>query len=376
MDNTSRLYHIGFILEQALGHITHTRNLQTCVTQDPSVQPHWALVPWEARGWAARVPLYKSNWTVRAGLRARRLLAGLARQTRFDALFFHTQVPAILATDWIRRIPSVVSLDATPLQYDELGLAYGHSAGPPWLEQLKWRQNVACFQAARHLVTWSHWAKQGLIEGYGVSPGKVTVIPPGVDTSAWANPQGARPARGPDEPVKVLFVGGNLERKGGTQLLEAFRALRPGGMELHLVTRDSVPVEPGLFVYNDMQPNSAALKQLYWQSDAFCLPTLGDCLPMALAEAGAAGLPLVSTRVAAIPEIVREGDTGLLVTPGDVLTLTTALRSLIEQPALRQQLGERAAQVVRQEFDALRSTLSLLGLLKQVAREGGEHKHA
>ncbi len=78
-----------------------------------------------------------------------------------------------------------------------------------------------------------------------------------------------------------------------------------------------------------MQPNSPELIDLYHRSDVFCLPTMGDCLPMVLSEAGAAGLPLVSTAVGAISEIVRDGDTGYLVTPGDVPTLTGRLRDLV-----------------------------------------------
>jgi hypothetical protein len=174
-------YKIGFIIEQALGHITHTQNLQRNVPRDPDVQPFWGLVPWETQGLAGRIPVYKSNWTVRAGLRARQAVAGITRQTHLDALFFHTQVPAVLSSNWVRRIPSVVSLDATPIQYDSLGQFYSHQQGSAWLEHLKWKLNRDCFRAARHIVAWSQWAKQGLVDAYEVPAEKVTVLPPGVN---------------------------------------------------------------------------------------------------------------------------------------------------------------------------------------------------
>jgi glycosyltransferase involved in cell wall biosynthesis len=357
-------YKIGFIIEQALGHITHTKNLQLNVPRDPDVQPYWGLVPWETRGLASRIPVYRNNWTVRAGLRARQSVAGIARHTRLDALFFHTQVPAVLSINWVRRFPSIISLDATPIQYDALGRFYSHNQGPAWLEHVKWKLNRDCFRAARHLVTWSQWAKQGLVDGYEVPAEKVTVIPPGVNAADWARP---RPRARHDRAIKILFVGGDLERKGGLLLLEAFRALRPLGVELHLVTRGSLPEEPGLFVYTQMRPNSAALKQLYHDSDIFCLPTYGDCLPMVLSEAGAAGLPAVSTRVAGIPELVQDGATGFLVPAGSVPPLTEALRSLVENPDLRLAQGARAAEVVSREFDAQRNARRLLSLLKQEA---------
>ena len=94
----------------------------------------------------------------------------------------------------------------------------------------------------------------------------MTVIPPGVNVRDWLNPDSRAGRSG---SVKILFVGGDLARKGGLLLLQAFRALRESGagaspgVELHLATRATLPPEPGLFVYNNMQPNSGPLKQLY-----------------------------------------------------------------------------------------------------------------
>ena len=303
---------------------------------------------------------------MRSGLRARRLLATLARETRLDVLFFHTQVPAVLCTDWIRRTPSVVSLDATPIQFDELGASYNHETGPAWLEQIKWKLNVDCFEAARHIVAWSTWTKDGLVKDYGVNPDKISIIAPGVTVSEWVVPDRYE-GEARKGPVKILFVGGNLERKGGSLLVQAFRALKSLNVELHLVTRDKLASEPGLFVYNDVKPNSDILKKMYRACDIFCLPTFGDSMPMVLSEAGAAGLPLVSTRLAAIPDIVIDGQTGLLVPVGDVAALTEALRTLVEQPQLRRSLGVQAAQYVTEHFDSVNRTQELLDLLKHVA---------
>jgi glycosyltransferase involved in cell wall biosynthesis len=355
------VYNIGFVMEQTLGHITHTQNLQRIVPADAEVRAHWALVPYSVEGLAARIPGYGSNWTVRAGLRARTALANLSRGARLDALLFHTQVPAVLCADWLRRVPSIVSLDATPLQYDQLGTQYDHAAGTSWAERAKWKLNHACFQAARHLVAWSRWARHSLIEEYGIPADKITVVAPGVDLRAWRRPAPRKAGQG---PLRLLFVGGNFARKGGTQLLEAFRALRPRGAELHLVTQTPLAPEPGLFVYHDIQPNSAELRALYHSCDIFVLPTLGDCLPLVLAEAAAAGLPTISTTIAAIPEIVRDGDTGLLVPPGDVRALEDALQRLLQQPELRQRLGERAASLAAREHDLQKNVGRLLDLLK------------
>jgi glycosyltransferase involved in cell wall biosynthesis len=357
-------YEFGFILEQSLGHVTHTKNLLANVALDPEVHAHWGLIDFEAAGIAGRIPVYRSNWTVRAGVRAYREVARMNRQTRLDALFFHTQVPAILAQRWLGKIPGIVSLDATPRQYDELGAFYKHEQGPAWLEAWKWRLNRDCFGSARRLVAWSEWTKIGLVEGYEVPADKITVIPPGVNVHEWRRPMPRVPH---GDPVKILFVGGDLERKGGLVLLEAFRALRHLGPELHLVTKDRLTPEPNVFIYNNLEANSQPLKDLYHTCDIFALPTFGDCLPMVLSEAGASGMAIISTNVAAIPEIIRNGETGLTVPAGDAVFLTQALRDLLTNPAFRTTLGERAMAHVARHYDAPTNANRLLGLLKAEA---------
>jgi glycosyltransferase involved in cell wall biosynthesis len=365
-------YEFGFLLEQSLGHVTHTKNLLTNVARDPEVRAHWGLIDFEASGVAEKIPLYRSNWTVRAGVRARRHVARMNRHAKLDALFFHTQVPAILAQRWLRKIPGIVSLDATPLQYDELGAFYRHQQGPAWLENWKWRLNRDCYRSARRLVAWSEWTKVGLVQEYEVPAEKVTVIPPGVNVEEWRRPTPRIPHA---DPAKILFVGGDLERKGGALLLEAFRALRHLGLELHLVTKSQLPPEPGVFVYNNLEANSQPLKDLYHACDIFALPTFGDCLPMVLSEAGASGMAIVSTNVAAIPEIIRNGETGLTVPAGDAGSLTDALRDLSVNPAMRIMLGERALAHVGRHYDAQTNASRLLGLLKAEA-DAAQPKHA
>lgn len=363
-------YTFGFVLEQTLGHITHSKNLRANICGDSSVRAIVAPIEFEASGLLSRTPPYQ-NWTIRAGMQARHAVKKMTHHQPVDALFVHTQVPAVLMTKWMKRIPTIVSLDATPRQYDQLGEFYNHSAGNQWVEQLKWRANRACFRHAKQLVTWSAWAKKGLVDEYDVPAEKIRVISPGVNLDEWRVSPMVDSNR---DRIKILFVGGDLKRKGGADLLEAFRTIRTEmcakktapQVELHLVTRSSVSAEDGLFIYNDMQPNSPELKQLFAQSDLFCLPTYGDCLPMVLAEAGAVGLPLVSTDVGAIAEVVEDEKTGLLVEPGNVAQLTHALRKLIDNPTLRRTMGEQAARCIRQDHDGKKNAATLLGLMKEL----------
>lgn len=352
---------VALIVEQALGHATHAENLRQALANDTRVDARFALIPYEVGGLGARLPLFRSNWTVRAGLRARRALRAIAAEGPIDALFVHTQVPAVLASDWLRRVPSIVSLDATPLQYDELGASYAHARGPEWLERLKYRLNRRAFHSASHVVAWSSWARRGVVQGYGVPPERVSVIAPGVHTAQWAR---AQPRAAHDGPVRLLFVGADAGRKGGLLLVEAVRRARADlQVELDLVTRSPIAAEAGIRVHHDIRANSPELRALYHAADAFCLPTEGDCLPMVLAEAAASGLPSIATDVAGIPELVRDGETGLLVSPRDLDALAAAIRRLACSPHDRLTMGERALQLAREEHDAGRNATRIVDLL-------------
>jgi glycosyltransferase involved in cell wall biosynthesis len=361
-------YHIGFVLEQALGHKTHAQNLKFILEQQNVIQPHWILPDWQTDGWLGRLPFLRSNWTMHAGLQAKFGLKALGRKIHLDGLFFHTQVPAVINTGSVRRYPTVISLDATPLQYDQLGNAYQHKIGPEWLEAVKTRLNRDCFHAARHLVTWSHWAKNSLMENYSVPEEKITVISPGVDVSTWKRPMQTNHQAG---VVKILFVGGDFTRKGGEDLLMAFQLLKAKRvttsngprLELHMVTQTPLQGGIDIYIYPHMQPNSPALKQLYYDADIFCLPSHGDCLPMALAEAGAAGLPLVSTRMAAIPELVQEQVNGLLIEPGNIPQLVEVLDHLIDDPQLRQAMGQQSRRIVVEEHSVIDNANRLIHLI-------------
>ncbi|MEM9746763.1 MAG: Gfo/Idh/MocA family oxidoreductase [Actinomycetota bacterium] len=357
----SRSYEFAFVVEQVLGHITHGDNLRQHVERN-GVRPHWVLPGYEVEGVAAKIPVYNSNWTVRSGVTARRELRAIDKAQRLDAIFFHTQTTALMAADWVRRRPSVVSVDATPSQYDELGPFYEHDVGPAAIEKAKAAGMRAVLDSADHVVAWSRWAKDSLVADYGVPSSKVSVVPPGVSVDSFAVD---RPEPG-DGPVKVLFVGGDLERKGGNLLIEACRRLGPA-VELHVVTRDDADPGPGLFVHRGLTPNSPELLALYRDCEVFALPTYGDCLPMVLSEAGAASMATVSTDVAGIPEIVVDGETGSVVPVGDVDALEAALRRLVDDPDLRSRLGRAAHRHVSAQYDTAANTDRLVEIMKAVA---------
>jgi glycosyltransferase involved in cell wall biosynthesis len=94
-----------------------------------------------------------------------------------------------------------------------------------------------------------------------------------------------------------------------------------------------------------------ARSKAYAEADVFCLPSYRECLPCAILEAMAAGLPVVSTRVAGIPEAVQHERTGLLVEPGAREDLATALLSLLTSADKRRSYGLAGLDLARRQYD-------------------------
>jgi glycosyltransferase involved in cell wall biosynthesis len=175
-----------------------------------------------------------------------------------------------------------------------------------------------------------------------------------------------------DGPLRLLFVGGDFVRKGGQELLAAVARLGPG-FELDIVSNDEVEgaatgrLPRGVRVHRGLTHQSAELFELYRRADVFVLPTRADTLGLVFAEALAAGVPVIACDVGGVREIVVPGETGLLVPPRDVDALVAAVRTLADDPALRQRLGGRGRELVLRDHDADRNCRRILDLLVELA---------
>jgi len=362
-------YKLGFVIEQTLGQVTHTQNFQQWVTNDPDVDATWFLISYEKPHGLAAAPLIRRNWTVRASLQARAQVREALRTHKLDALFFHTPVTALFAHRLMREIPSVVSMDATPRNIDHLGEPYDHKpSSSRRVESVKDALTKRTFDRARKLVVWNEWGKRSLVNDYGSPPDKVSVIPPGIDLTMGVATKGDAKE---DGIVDILFVGGDFRRKGGETLLKAFRRHLAPRCELDIVTRERVNLEgvPNARVHHGLGPNAPELRALYARADVFVFPTLADVLPLAIMEAMASGLPVITTDVGAIVEQIEDGVTGLLIPPNDVDALSAATQRLVEEAPLRFQMGAAARHVADERFNGSTNYARLLDVCKACARE-------
>jgi glycosyltransferase involved in cell wall biosynthesis len=293
--------------------------------------------------------------------------------TPLDAVLFHTQVTALFSIQLMRHLPSVISLDATPMNYDSVGGHYGHrAAGDGVVDQQKRLWNRRAFHAATMLVAWSEWARRSLSQDYGVDPAKVRVLAPGAAPAYFEigrRRDTGTPATAVDDRLpRLLFVGGDFRRKGGTELLECMRGPLADRCELDVVTRDPVAPVRNVYVHHGIGPNDPALLKLFADADIFVLPSHADCLAVVLMEATASALPVVTTNVGALAEAIRPGQTGLVVRAGDGADLCRALETLVDDADARRRMGRGGHALARDRFDARANGRALLDIVIEATR--------
>jgi glycosyltransferase involved in cell wall biosynthesis len=358
---------IGFLMDQIAGHITNYRNLRRVVDQDATVDPTWQEVHYYIAGGMIEkvrarvlpmVPTYFSG-NARGAVE---LYRGL-RRSPYDAILTNCSV-ALLFSRQLGQIPTLFDFDSTPKQLDEME-AYTQTTDPAPIAKLKWTMMRRLFQSATVLQAWTRWAKQSVIDDYGIDGGKIVVNPPGVDLQTW-HPPAERP-RG-DRPAQVLFVGNDFDRKGGRLLLDWYATQRPDEVELHVVSRERIAPTPGIVVHNDLQPNSPELVALYGGCDLFVLPSLGECFGIATVEAMATGLPVIASDSGGTADIVDPGRNGFIVKAGDGNDLAQALETLLGDRDRRLVMGRQARAIAEERFDLERNARRTVAEVKRIAR--------
>ena len=185
------------------------------------------------------------------------------------------------------------------------------------------------------------------------------------------------PLASPSEPhpLRLLFLGRLVFEKGPIVLVEALGLLRAGGVDaqLTIVGRGTRPTSRSnsrsatsgstdhVELVGAVPPNEA--RDHYQRADVFCLPSFAEGVPVVLMEAMSCGLPVVTTYITGIPELVTDGVDGFTVTPGRADRLADALRELTDSER-RREMGTSGRKKVEMEFD-----LTTVGPLMQAVFE-------
>ena len=229
---------------------------------------------------------------------------------------------------------------------------------------------------ARFVVTVSDFSATQLRTRFPMASRKIFRVYNGIDTGAFPR---ARPAL---NPPRIVSVGRYIEKKGFADLIAACALLRDRGVAFDCQIVGEGPMEGELAAAIERAglrgrveligprplPEVAALLQTARVFALACVEEADggmDNLPTVIAEAMAAGLPVVSTTLAGVPEMVIHGKTGLLVPPRSPDKLADALERLLTRPGLAQRLGRQGRARARRKFDVRRTTREFKRLLLQ-----------
>jgi glycosyltransferase involved in cell wall biosynthesis len=190
-----------------------------------------------------------------------------------------------------------------------------------------------------------------------------------------------QPSYRPKDKPRALFLGTIGTRKGAFDLLEAMGRLKSRGSPLQAWIAGDEERKGQLHIAHARVKESQLghscqllgivrgkeKAELLSKASLFVLPSYNEGLPMAVLEAMAAGLAVVSSPVGGIPEVVKDGYNGFLVTPGDVETLAEKLAILAGDTDLREIMGKRSREIIERELDVKPYVVRLVALYKSLA---------
>jgi len=293
---------------------------------------------------------------LQAGFIASEVVAS-GRIRHLHAHFCHTSTTVAMLASRLAGVPFSFTAHAKDIYRDDMN--------PGDLLSVKLRRArfaVTCTQA-----NWEHLDRLR-------SPQTILhTIYHGLDLSLFAPAEKADS----DAPPLILSVGRMVEKKGFTYLVEACRLLKDkgynftcrivGGADEYAETIKQLIVQLKLeeIVTLHSAVTQEELRRIYEQATIFALPCQviengdRDGIPNVLVEAMAMRLPVVSTDISGIPELVKDRVNGLLVPQKDAQALAAAMEELLNDAGLRRQFGTAAREMVCRDFDATRNILSL-----------------
>ncbi len=298
---------------------------------------------------AARMPRASVPWSLRLGYWAESMILGRwMRRPSLTHLHVHfggpvSSVALLAARAW--RIPWSLTLH---------GPGEFHNETPTWL-----REKIL---SATRIFAISHFTRSQILRIAPEAEQKTFVLRLGVEPSllTQTTSQPTTP-RDPARPLEIVCTGRLVTAKGQRVLLQAFAALTRRD-QLRLVFIGDGPDRAAL---HSLAAALGLAAQVEWtgaldhastlarvaRADLFVLASFAEGLPVALMEAMALGVPCVSTFIAGIPELIHDGENGLLVPASDLAALTAAIQRLIDDPSLCQRLAERARLTVATRYN-------------------------
>ena len=303
----------------------------------------------------------------RKGLRGVAALRRLMAERAFDVVNTHSSTDA-----WLAAIAGATLGSAPPLvRTRHISAPLPRNAATRWLYT----------RATDRIVTTGERLRAQVVAETGVDAARVVSIPTGIDLERFrpGDPAAARAALGLEVAAPLVGIVATLRSwKGHRYLLEAIAGMARKDVRLAIVgdgpqraALEARAGELGIAARVRFAGNQDDVAPWLHAFDIFCLPSYAnEGVPQALMQAMACGLPVVTTPVGSIDEIVSDGTTGVLVAPENAAALQAAIERLLGDEGARRALGERAAATARERFGEARMVERMLAVFGEAARRG------
>ncbi len=213
---------------------------------------------------------------------------------------------------------------------------------------------------AAAVIACSNYEKEGMIK-MGIDPSKIHIIPMGIRPEEWKEADGGRFRRKHRLEGKkvILFAGTKNYHKGAIHLLDAVQNIISEMKNLALVGLGLPTPEwekkkagfPQIHLLDLGYVSEEEKRDAFQACDLFVMPSRYDSFGIAYLEAWQFGKPVIGARIGAIPEVIEEGEDGLLVEFGNTDQLASAILSLLKNDDLRKRMGKKGRRKVAERFD-------------------------
>jgi glycosyltransferase involved in cell wall biosynthesis len=309
-----------------------------------------------------RTPLAQNPMTkIRCGIVASQFM-DIAQKLRIHLFHAHFASDAAVIAMYLSRAlgsPFTFTVHANDL--------YGGIYSISWPAKRQFLRTLG--NEATGIVAISNYNRDFLVK-IGINPAKISVIYCGVDPDEFRRTTPYKASK------HILCVARLVEKKGIRYLIEAMSHLRKNIPDIRLTIvgtgpeeknlkklADSLRVKDRIQFLGNIPDNE--LISLYEKSSIFIVPCIvakdgdRDGIPVALMEAMSMELPVISTPISGIPELIKDGENGLLVEPKNPVALAEAIEQLLEEPETCKRLGKQGRKTILERFNIKKNVLSL-----------------
>ena len=259
---------------------------------------------------------------------------------------------------WSLRRYSIPWIHENDQSLGQLLTGYVKLNGFPQRRIVEFTSALLNSKKCRAVIVWSQWAKKGYSDD-GVDCTKMRVIPP---------PFPLINDRKRHDQLNLLFLGRDYKRKGGDIALTVFNELQREFRDIRLTyigkIRDPVTLKNVLqnssISYHESVSQHFLISEVFPVTDIFLLPCRAEAFGMSIVEAMSRGIPVISSNISAIPEIVDGGTTGYLNDPDDVQGFVASVARIVQDENLRKAMYESSRRSVSEKYSPNKISQRLL----------------